>query len=242
LLLIHLDLIIIISLSIHHTAFMATSPLVPYVAQYIEMNRNKTSEGFSTYVCLILLAANILRVFFWIGKRFDTVLLVQSFLLIAFMFVLLELCVRLKTKTSYEKNSLLDGLSWANFWNWDDFASYVVFVAGATFLVGLLTVIFLDSSIYVELLGFCALATEATLGVPQVLRNHKKKSVAGVSNTLIASWFLGDIWKTYYFLSIGAPAQFVYCGVTQIAIDCVFAYQVYAYTIGFGGSRKQFSE
>lgn len=221
---------------------MATSPLVPYVAQYIEMSRNKTSEGFSTYVCLILLTANILRVFFWFGKRFDTVLLIQSFLLIAAMFMLLELCVRLKTKTSYDKNSLLDGFSWATFWNWDDFASYVVFIVGCACLVGLITVMFLGSSLYVELLGFVALATEATLGVPQVLRNHKKKSVAGVSTALIVSWFLGDIYKTYYFLSIDAPSQFVYCGITQILIDCVFAYQVYAYTIGFGNSRKQFSE
>lgn len=217
---------------------MATSPLVPYVAQYFEMQKSKTSEGFSPFVCLILLAANILRVLFWVGKRFDTVLLVQSLLLIVFMFVLLELCVRLRSK-SYESHSLLDGFSWATFWNWDDFASYVTFIAGATFVVGLLTVLFLHSSLYVELLGFCALATEATLGLPQVLRNHKKKSVAGVSNTLIASWFLGDIWKTFYFVSIGAPAQFVYCGIVQVAIDCVFAYQVYTYTIG---NRKQFSE
>lgn len=220
--------------------FMATSPVFPYVAQYVEMQKAKSSEGFSTYVCLILLVANVLRILFWVGKRFDLVLLAQSVLLIVCQFVLLELCVRLRPK-AYETRSLLDGFDAKSVWAWDDFASYVVFIAGGTFVVGLLTLLLLEWPLYVELLGVLALSIEATLGLPQVLRNHKKKSVAGVSNMLIVSWFLGDIWKTYYFVSIGAPTQFVLCGIAQIAVDSVFAWQVYAYSFA-AASRKQFTE
>jgi hypothetical protein len=221
--------------------FMAVSPLFPYVAQYKEMHEAKSSGGFSTYVCLILLVANILRVFFWVGKRFDTVLLAQSLLLIVCQFVLLELCVRLRPKT-HETVSLLDGFQLKQVWAWTDFSSYVVFIAGGTFAVGLVTLLLLESPFYVELLGGLSLSIEATLGLPQVIRNHQKKSVAGVSNMLIVSWFVGDLWKTYYFVSIAAPTQFVLCGIAQIAVDSVFAWQVYSYSYAAGSSRKQFSD
>jgi len=38
---------------------------VPYVPQYQEIQRTNNAEGFSTRVCLVLLVANILRIFFW---------------------------------------------------------------------------------------------------------------------------------------------------------------------------------
>lgn len=45
--------------------FMVFGGVVPYVPQYIEIRRSKNAEGFSTFVCLNLLIANILRIFFW---------------------------------------------------------------------------------------------------------------------------------------------------------------------------------
>ena len=39
--------------------------VVPYVPQYISIRRSKNSAGFSTYVCLALIAANALRIIFW---------------------------------------------------------------------------------------------------------------------------------------------------------------------------------
>lgn len=38
--------------------------VVPYVPQYREIRRTQNAEGFSTYVCLVLLVANILRILF----------------------------------------------------------------------------------------------------------------------------------------------------------------------------------
>ena len=37
----------------------------PFVPQYLTIRKSRDTEGFSTYVCLVLLLANILRVFFW---------------------------------------------------------------------------------------------------------------------------------------------------------------------------------
>lgn len=38
---------------------------VPYIPQYQEIQKTNNTEGFSTRVCLVLLIANILRIFFW---------------------------------------------------------------------------------------------------------------------------------------------------------------------------------
>lgn len=38
--------------------------IVPYIPQYRDIRRTQNAEGFSTYVCLVLLVANILRILF----------------------------------------------------------------------------------------------------------------------------------------------------------------------------------
>jgi len=40
-------------------------PLIGYVAQLLVMKKKKSSEGFSIQGSVILVIANILRVFFW---------------------------------------------------------------------------------------------------------------------------------------------------------------------------------
>lgn len=44
---------------------MVFGGVVPYVPQYRDIRRTQNAEGFSTYVCLVLLVANILRILFW---------------------------------------------------------------------------------------------------------------------------------------------------------------------------------
>ena len=39
--------------------------VVPYIPQYYEIFKTKNASGFSLNVCLALLLANILRIFFW---------------------------------------------------------------------------------------------------------------------------------------------------------------------------------
>jgi hypothetical protein len=48
---------------------------------------------------LTLLIANILRIEFWFGKHFETPLLVQSIVMIICMLVMLELCIRVYSKS-----------------------------------------------------------------------------------------------------------------------------------------------
>jgi len=39
--------------------------VVPYIPQYNEIKKSGNADGFSLYVCLALLTANILRILFW---------------------------------------------------------------------------------------------------------------------------------------------------------------------------------
>ncbi|ESO00143.1 hypothetical protein HELRODRAFT_128239, partial [Helobdella robusta] len=55
--------------------------VLPYVPQYLDIQKSRNSEGFSTLVCLTLLIANVLRILFWFGHPFETPLLVQSVLM-----------------------------------------------------------------------------------------------------------------------------------------------------------------
>ncbi|OZJ03496.1 hypothetical protein BZG36_04015 [Bifiguratus adelaidae] len=81
---------------------MVVGPVVGYVDQYFIMRRTRTSEGFNIATCgarYISLVCNtslysIVRIFFWLGKRFDTTLLFQSIVMIAVQFVLLEAVIR----------------------------------------------------------------------------------------------------------------------------------------------------
>lgn len=44
---------------------MIVGAVVPYLPQYWDIWQSRDAEGFSLHVCLALLVANILRIFFW---------------------------------------------------------------------------------------------------------------------------------------------------------------------------------
>ncbi|WVR09058.1 hypothetical protein IAU60_006119 [Kwoniella sp. DSM 27419] len=72
---------------------MAVGPPLIYADQAYSIVKKKDSSGFSTDVCGVVIIANIIRVFFWLGNRFETPLLVQSLLLILSQLLLLAICL-----------------------------------------------------------------------------------------------------------------------------------------------------
>jgi len=46
---------------------------------------------------------------------------------------------------------------------------------------------------------------------------------------LIVSWFIGDGFKTIYFIFIGAPTQFIMCGALQLLVDILISFQILTY-------------
>jgi solute carrier family 66, member 2 len=44
---------------------MILGPNIGYLIQCFTMKRERNAEGFSPFICLILLIANIFRIFWW---------------------------------------------------------------------------------------------------------------------------------------------------------------------------------
>ncbi|XP_073988236.1 solute carrier family 66 member 2 isoform X6 [Rhodnius prolixus] len=72
--------------------------VAPFIPQYREIKKKNDAEGFSLYVCLVLLIANTLRILFWFGKRYELPLLAQSMIMNVMMLLMIHLCVRVKNR------------------------------------------------------------------------------------------------------------------------------------------------
>jgi len=227
--------------------------IIPYIPQYLIIKRTQNAEGFSNYVCLTLLIANIIRIEFWFGKHFETPLLLQSIVMIICMLIMLQIWTRVHAKTmghhlpvkhhqSTGSITSKDPLTFDNvekkftdfevdyFWRWTTFSSYIQFLFVFTFIMSTITWVFLDNIIYIETIGFLAVFFEALLGMPQFMRNCRMKSTEGMSVGMVLMWASGDIFKTVYFLVRHAPKQFWLCGSLQICIDIAILCQVIAYS------------
>nr|XP_057903511.1 solute carrier family 66 member 2 isoform X2 [Doryrhamphus excisus] len=210
---------------------MVFGGVVPYIPQYRDIRRTQNAEGFSTYVCLVLLVANILRILFRFGRYFETLLLWQSIIMIATMLIMLNLCttVRMATELNTKRRSFLD-FDWSHFWSWSRFLDYVQCVVAFTLVAAYVTYVLLDSAVFVESLGFLAVFTEAMLGTPQLYCNYQNKSTEGMSIKMVLMWTSGDTFKTVYFLLTQAPVQFWTCGLLQVIVDFAILFQVYYYS------------
>lgn len=215
------------------TFFMVFGGALPYIPQYREIQRSGNTEGFSTHVCLVLLVANILRLFFWFGRHFEVTLVWQSIVLIFTMLALLHLCCDLQqSSTLTTSRHLFTDFDPKYFWAWSRFLDYIQFCLSFTMVCLLVTYLLIDSQLFVETLGFTAVLIEAMLGVPQLCRNFKNKSTAGMSVKMVLMWTLGDIFKTAYFIINATPVQFWVCGALQICIDIAIFFQVFTYEKG----------
>lgn len=122
------------------------------------------------------------------------------------------------------------------FWAWDNFSDYVGFITGVVALLGILTYSFRNTPPFAVALGYMSLLCEATLAVPQVVRNERRKSTSGVSLGLVVGWVAGDLFKTVWFFADAAtPIQFRVCGVLQLAVDAAIVLQLWRFRRQPGG-------
>ncbi|XP_020637272.3 solute carrier family 66 member 2 isoform X3 [Pogona vitticeps] len=213
------------------SAAMVFGGVVPYIPQYRDIKRTQNAEGFSTYVCLVLMVANILRILFWFGRHFESPLVLQSIIMIITMLLMLKLCteVRVTNDLNVKRRSFSD-FDLNYFWHWSKFTDYVQCVLAFTGVTGYITYLFLDSIIFVETLGFLAVFIEAMQGIPQLYRNYQNRSTEGMSVKMVLMWTSGDSFKTVYFLLNQAPFQFSVCGLLQVFVDMAILLQVYFYS------------
>ncbi|XP_044266704.1 solute carrier family 66 member 2 isoform X2 [Tribolium madens] len=210
---------------------MIVGGVIPYIPQYRQIRKTQDAEGFSLLVCLALLVANTLRIMFWFGKHFEYPLLIQSIIMNVTMFVMIHLCVRVRNRNQLmqARQRIFTDFDIKYFWNWNDFQSYIDCMLVFTIATSILMYVFIDKIIFVELMGFLAVFTEAMLGTPQLVKNFKSKSTEGMSVSMVIMWTCGDVFKTLYFLLREAPIQFWICGSVQVAVDVLILLQVYIY-------------
>uniref|UniRef100_A0A1I7UL82 PQ-loop repeat-containing protein 1 n=1 Tax=Caenorhabditis tropicalis TaxID=1561998 RepID=A0A1I7UL82_9PELO len=89
---------LVLGLTYFFKFFIIVGGAIPYVFQYAEIHHRRNASGFSLFVCLALCVANILRILFWFGKRFDNALLAQSIVMLICMILMLEIAVRMNRK------------------------------------------------------------------------------------------------------------------------------------------------
>lgn len=216
------------------SGFMIFGGVVPYIPQYQMINRSRNAQGFSTLVCLSLLVANILRILFWFGHPFELPLLVQSIIMIVCMLIMLELCIRVKSEqhpiASHTAARKFTDFDTNYIWKWTDFNSYLQFILAFILAGSMITRILINSTIYIEFIGFASVFTEAMLAAPQFYRNFVNKSTEGMSVSMVLMWTSGDIFKTTYFILRSAPVQFWLCGMLQVSLDIAVLSQVYLYS------------
>eukprot|EP00921_Rhytidocystis_pertsovi_P018078 GHVQ01028465.1.p1 GENE.GHVQ01028465.1~~GHVQ01028465.1.p1 ORF type:complete len:164 (-),score=21.09 GHVQ01028465.1:125-565(-) len=79
---------------------MIVGPSLGYAFQYVEIQETCEPDGFSSFVVLVLVVSNTLRIVWWYGERFEHALLSQAVLLLFIQFLLLELATRLRRTAS----------------------------------------------------------------------------------------------------------------------------------------------
>lgn len=67
-----------------------------------------------------------------------------------------------------------------DFWNWSDFQSYLECMIVFSIFTSLLMYLLMDYIVFVEIVGFLAVFTEAMLGTPQLIKNYRSKSTEGM--------------------------------------------------------------
>lgn len=109
---------------------------------------------------------------------------------------------------------------------------WVKFLAFFIVSIAVITIFFqvFTFGFYGQMIGYLSMSIEATLGLPQLISNYRTKSVEGLSFMMIGTWFLGDFFKTLYYVMEHQPFQFTMCGVVQLTVDILIILQIIAYS------------
>lgn len=107
---------------------------------------------------------------------------------------------------------------------------YIVYVTLGAMLVaayyGLMGLVWDSCSM---LVGYAALGCEAMLVTPQIIKNARRRSTAGLDRFLVATWVVGDSIKVVYVTMTAQPLPFFICGILQLLLDAVVIGQLVYY-------------
>lgn len=221
-------------------------PPISYMAQILKFRRLKSNKGFSLSMTNKLLFANMIRIFFWIGLRFNKYLLYQSILIVIFQFIIIYSYLKYNDPSSLQKKILRNPfksnienyldyfkreyLSWDRFWEWNSIGPFAIYFLTIVLILLIISLyIGFDNLVYMNILGTIATFIEAILCVPQIVKNYQLKYTETLSLIAFVFWAIGDSFRLGYYIVTKVPVQFVCCGLTQTATDIVIIIQIFYY-------------
>jgi hypothetical protein len=172
----------------------------------------------------LLLTSHILRIFFWICRRFERALLWQSITMIGVQVMLLEALVSIKREKSEQVRD--DPWLVAHFWNWTVLWPYTLWLGLFTAMVASLCLPLECLSFAVECVGVAGCTLEGLLAVPQIARNYSRKKTDGLSLVMVLGWTIGDCARLAFLVAKNAPVHFVASGAFQILADAAILVQL----------------
>lgn len=206
-------------------------PSVGYIHQYYKIMTLKKTEGFSKFISFILIMSFIIRIFFWVGKRFEITILLNAIFGIVVQLLLLRICLKydLSIKLN-EKNIFKRILNLKQFWNWPCFIDYLIFLIIISSLIAIISLIIgYDNEPYIFTLGVLTSLIESFLDVPQIYELYKSKNPFTISYLLVFGWICGDIFKVGYFFFRDTPIQLILCAIFQLTTDIILIMQIFYY-------------
>lgn len=219
---------------------MVFVPSIGYFFQAVKFQKTKSSKGFSKTLCLLLLLANILRIFFWIGKKFSITLLNQSIVVIISQVYLIHYYLKYQDKSKKnivpEKSIIEHMTSWretlqfSKIWNWDYEIDYYKFILFLFFIFSLMcSLVGVQNTKFFDIIGTISVSIETFIEIPQIKENCATKNTKNLSGAMVIMWLLGDLFKTTYNIIYKSPFQMVFGGLIQNCEDLVLSSQVIMY-------------
>jgi hypothetical protein len=221
----------------------------PWYDQARILLKSRDTSKFSKLTPLILLVSATLRIFYWIGARYGTPLLIQAVASIMTQLAMLWVVVKVENGPQRGgpgvtmaprrrvERSFLDFRA-ADFWKWTDWESFLLFELCLVVVAMTVTGVFHPASWYTSALGTLSLGIEAMLPLPQAVENHKQKK-NGLSLVVLGSWVAGDAFKTAYAFFRGEALPFILCGSFQLLVDFFLVSQTLVYGNGGGDVARE---
>ena len=206
-------------------------PSVGYIFQSLKFKQTKSSKGFAKFLCLLLLwIANILRIFFWFGKKFSLPLLFQAIVVIISQIYLIHIYLEYQEDLPMKKEKSFSAylMNWKEtlnlkkIWDWNDEIEYFKFIFFIILILSIICSIFGTKNIrFFEILGTLSVSCETFIELPQIKENCMTKNTKNLSGTMVLMWFVGDLFKTTYNPMYKSPMQMIIGGIIMNCEDII---------------------